>query len=70
MANIITVVRIICSIGLLFIPVFSPAFYVLYLIAGVSDMVDGTIARKLYESKGFRATGNEDEDEIELAVTV
>ena len=46
MANIITIVRIICSIGLLFVPVFSPAFYVLYLIAGVSDMVDGTIARK------------------------
>ena len=28
------------------------------------------IARKLYESKGFRATGNEDEDEIELALTI
>ena len=26
-------------------------------------------ARKLYESKGFRATGMEDEDEIELAMT-
>jgi len=28
------------------------------------------IARKLYESKGFSATGAEDEDEIELALTV
>ena len=28
------------------------------------------IARKLYESKGFVATGNEDEDEIELAMTM
>ncbi|MDO5139008.1 MAG: CDP-alcohol phosphatidyltransferase family protein [Oscillospiraceae bacterium] len=46
MANIITVIRIICSIGILFVPVFSPAFYVLYMIAGVSDMVDGAIARK------------------------
>lgn len=27
-------------------------------------------ARKLYESKGFSATGNEDEDEIELALTI
>ena len=27
------------------------------------------IAKKLYESKGFRATGMEDEDEIELAMT-
>ena len=46
MANIITCIRILCSIGLLFVPVFSPAFYVLYLIAGVSDMIDGTVARK------------------------
>ena len=28
------------------------------------------IARKLYESKGFSATGAEDEDEIELVMTV
>ena len=27
-------------------------------------------ARKLYERKGFSATGNEDEDEIELAMTI
>ena len=46
MANIITAFRIICSIGMLFVPVFSPMFYVLYLIAGVSDIADGTIARK------------------------
>ena len=46
MANNITVLRIICSIALLFCPVFSPAFYTLYIIAGVSDMVDGEVARK------------------------
>ena len=28
------------------------------------------VARKLYERKGFSATGNEDGDEIELAMTV
>lgn len=28
------------------------------------------IARKLYERKGFSSTGNEDEDEIELALTI
>lgn len=28
------------------------------------------VARKLYESKGFAATGVEDEDEIELALTI
>ena len=29
-----------------------------------------SIAKKLYESRGFSETGNEDEDEIELAMTV
>ena len=46
MANIITVIRIVCSIALLFFPAFSPAFYTLYIAAGISDMIDGTVARK------------------------
>ena len=45
-ANIITFCRILGSIGLLFCPVFSDRFYVLYLFCGLTDMVDGTIARK------------------------
>ena len=35
-----------CSICLLPCPVFSIAFYMLYLLCGITDMVDGTIARK------------------------
>lgn len=31
---------------------------------------DNPVARKLYESKGFAATGIEDEDEIELVLTL
>lgn len=31
---------------------------------------DNPAARRLYEKKGFRATGNEDGDEIELAMTL
>lgn len=46
MANIITGIRILCSIVLLFFPAFSPAFYALYLTAGITDMIDGTVARK------------------------
>lgn len=46
MANTITAVRIVCSIALLFFPAFSPAFYTLYIVAGISDMIDGTVARK------------------------
>ena len=46
MANIITGLRIALSVALLFFPAFSPAFYVLYLTAGLTDMIDGTVARK------------------------
>lgn len=53
MANFITIIRIICSIGMLFVPVFSPAFYALYITAGISDMVDGTIARKTGTASDF-----------------
>lgn len=46
MANIITSIRIICSISLLFCPDLSMLFYVLYILAGVTDMIDGIVARK------------------------
>ena len=45
-ANIITSSRIICAICLLFCPVFSIAFYILYVFCGITDMIDGTVARK------------------------
>ena len=55
MANIITGFRVLISIALLFCPVFSPVFYVLYLIAGLSDMIDGTIARRINTVSEFGA---------------
>ena len=45
-ANIITSCRILGSIGLLYCPVFSACFYGLYIFCGLTDMLDGTIARK------------------------
>ncbi|MBQ2762292.1 MAG: CDP-alcohol phosphatidyltransferase family protein [Candidatus Methanomethylophilaceae archaeon] len=45
-ANVLTGCRILGSILLLFFPTFSLGFYVTYLICGLSDMVDGTIARR------------------------
>jgi CDP-diacylglycerol--glycerol-3-phosphate 3-phosphatidyltransferase len=46
MANTLTFFRIVASIVLLFCPVFSPAFYAFYIAAGLSDMLDGFVARK------------------------
>lgn len=46
-ANIITCSRIACAMAMIFVEPFSGLFYVLYIAAGVSDMVDGPVARKL-----------------------
>ena len=46
MANTITFFRIAAGIVLLFCPAFSPAFFVFYIAAGLSDMLDGFVARK------------------------
>ncbi len=54
-ATIITSLRILGSIGILFCPVFSIPFYVLYLFCGLTDMVDGTIARKTNTVSEFGA---------------
>ena len=52
-ANILTSFRILGSILLLFFPVFSKAFYSIYLLCGFSDMIDGTIARKTNSASEF-----------------
>lgn len=52
-ANIVTGLRIVFSLIMLYFPVFSPGFYACYLPAGITDMVDGTIARKLGTESEF-----------------
>lgn len=45
MANFITSCRIVCSAVLLFFPTFSVEFYIVYCLSGLTDMIDGTVAR-------------------------
>ena len=54
-ANLITGTRILCSIVLLFCSPFSTLFYALYLVAGLTDMIDGLIARKTNTVSTFGA---------------
>ena len=54
-ANIITCCRILGSVLLLFYPAFSVEFYIVYIICGLTDMVDGTIARKTNSTSNFGA---------------
>ena len=67
-ANVITGLRILVSAVLVFCPVFSPIFYVLYLIAGLSDMVDGIIARKTNSVSEFGSRFDSIADFVFVAV--
>ena len=46
LANLITSLRMAFSAVLLFLKPLSPSFLVLYIAAGLSDMIDGAVARK------------------------
>lgn len=46
MANVITCLRIPGSITLLFLQPFSLPFFVIYTLCGVTDIIDGIVARK------------------------
>jgi len=54
-ANAITCIRIGCSLVLIFCPTSSSLFYLLYIVAGVSDMIDGWVARKTNTASEFGA---------------
>lgn len=54
--NVITVARIMGSILLLLVAPFSGSFFALYLFCGISDMLDGYIARKFQLSSVLGAT--------------
>ena len=55
MAHGITAIRIVCAVALLFCAPFSPTFYGLYVAAGLSDMLDGPIARRTHGASAFGA---------------
>lgn len=52
-ANIITGWRIVFAALMLAFPVFSSWFYATYLAGGVTDMIDGTVARKTNSVSAF-----------------
>ena len=52
-ANILTCCRILGSVLLLLFSAFSLGFFIIYLFCGLSDMLDGTIARKTNAVSSF-----------------
>ena len=69
-ANILTGFRILGSILLFFFPVFSEAFYGIYLLCGFSDMIDGTIARKTNSASELGAKMDTVADLVFVAVSL
>ena len=68
MANLITSCRILFSLLLFFFPALSPGFYGLYLAAGLSDMLDGLVARRTNSTSPLGAKLDSIADIIFLAV--
>ena len=53
MANVLTGIRILCGLLILCFPAFSRWYYCFYLIGGLSDAIDGTVARKMGTASDF-----------------
>jgi CDP-diacylglycerol--glycerol-3-phosphate 3-phosphatidyltransferase len=66
--NIITALRIILSVYLFFIEPFSIVFYILYIACGLSDVLDGYIARKTNTSSKLGSRMDTIADSIMVAV--
>ena len=69
-ANIITGSRIVFSLLLLFIPLSSALFYIFYLFCGLTDMIDGTVARKTGAVSNFGVKLDTAPDFVFMAVCV
>lgn len=55
MANALTILRILLSLSLLALPALSPSFFVVLALAGATDMIDGTVARRTGTASEFGA---------------
>ena len=55
MANVISGIRIVCGLFLFFCVPFSKWFYLFYLLGGVSDVLDGYVARRTGTESDFGA---------------
>lgn len=54
-ANVITIGRTLFSVLMFVIPTDSVGFFALYLLCGISDILDGFVARKLHTESDFGA---------------
>ncbi len=53
--NLLTTLRIVGALVLIFLPTMETAFYVIYVLCGLTDVLDGTLARRLHTASAFGA---------------
>lgn len=54
-ANVLTCSRMVLAVVLLFLRTFSPGFYIVYIAGGITDMIDGAVARRTGTESKFGA---------------
>lgn len=56
LANVLSIGRIFISLGLFFLEPLSYGYFICYTVCGISDMLDGWIARKTHTESGLGAS--------------
>lgn len=69
-ANLITCTRMAGSVLMIFLPVHSVWFYIIYLACGLSDMADGAVARMTKSQSAFGAKLDTVSDFVFVAVSL
>ncbi|WP_223070251.1 CDP-alcohol phosphatidyltransferase family protein [Paenibacillus caui] len=68
--NLISILRIILSLLLFFLPPFGLMFWTLYVVCGCTDMLDGYIARKTHSSSKLGSMLDSIADMVLMSVIV
>lgn len=69
-ANVITGIRFVCAMNMIFCPTFSKWFYVLYIIGGISDILDGIVARHFGKETKFGARFDTISDTVFILIVI
>ena len=67
-ANMITACRIAAAVALIFIVPFTAWLYAAYILGGITDMIDGTVARKFQSNSRFGKMFDSAADFVFMAV--
>lgn len=68
--NLLTALRIVCSSLIFIAPVYTNGFYLLYVVCGITDFLDGRLARRLHAASKSGASLDNIADYSLIASTI